>query len=82
MNESESIHVVKEGDTLGEIAERHGTTLGALVSLNQIENPDLIHPGQTLKLKSAEPAAASDETKSPEDQDSTQDAVLRENPIV
>ena len=82
MNESVSTYVVKEGDTLSEIAERHGTTVEALVSLNQIENPDLIHPGQELKLKTDRPAESVDETKTPEDQDNTQDAVLSENPIV
>ena len=46
MNEAESMYVVKDGDTLSQIAERHGTTVARLVSLNQIENPDLIHPGK------------------------------------
>ena len=82
MNEAESMYVVKDGDTLSHIAERHGTTVARLVSLNQIENPDLIHPGQELKLKSDAPAEPSaDETKTPEEQDNTQDAVLRENPM-
>jgi len=51
MNEEESIYVVKEGDTLSEIAEQHGTTVDELVALNAIEDPDLIHPGQELKLR-------------------------------
>ena len=81
MNEAESMYVVKDGDTLSQIAERHGTTVAALVSLNQIENPDLIHPGQELKLKSDPSADSADETKTPGEQDNTQDAVLRENPM-
>jgi LysM repeat protein len=56
MNESASTYTVKSGDTLSEIAEQHGTTVDELVSLNGIENHDLIHPGQELKLKE-EPAA-------------------------
>ena len=86
MNETPSTYVVKEGDTLSEIAEREGTTVEELASLNQIENPDLIHPGQELKLRS-EPnteGSAPDETETttPAELDNSQDAVLRENPIV
>ena len=82
MNEAESMYVVKDGDTLSQIAEQHGTTVARLVSLNQIENPDLIHPGQELKLKRDQPAEPSaDETKTPAEQDNTQDAILRENPM-
>jgi LysM repeat protein len=82
VNEPQSTYVVKEGDTLSEIAEQHGTTVENLVSLNQIENPDLIHPGQELKLMSDQPVQPSpDETKTPAEQDNTQDAVLRENPM-
>lgn len=43
---------VKSGDTLGEIAAAHHTTVKALVSLNGINNPDRIRAGQTLKLPS------------------------------
>ena len=46
------IYVVRPGDTLGEIAERFGTTVDAFVranrGLNGIEDPDLIFPGQRL----------------------------------
>lgn len=41
---------VERGDTLWSIARRHGTTVGELVRLNGIKNPDLIFPGQLLRL--------------------------------
>jgi LysM repeat protein len=43
-------YVVKSGDSLGLIAQRYGTTVSALASLNQISNPNLIYPGQMLHL--------------------------------
>lgn len=41
-------YVVKQGDTLKNIAARLGTTWQSLASLNGIYNPNLIYPGQTL----------------------------------
>ena len=41
---------VRRGDTLWEIAQRYGTTVSHLAALNGIRNPDLIYPGQVLKL--------------------------------
>ena len=43
-------YTVKSGDYLYKIAQENGTTVEALVRLNNISNPDLIHPGQVLKL--------------------------------
>lgn len=43
-------YTVKAGDTLSEIALRYGTTVDELVKLNQIKNPNLIYPGQIIKL--------------------------------
>lgn len=49
-----SEYVVRSGDTLGAIAQRHQTTLSNLLRLNpKIENPDRILPGQALKLPAA-----------------------------
>jgi LysM repeat protein len=42
--------VVRQGDTLGAIAARFGTTVGRLAALNHIPNPDLILPGQVVIL--------------------------------
>jgi GH25 family lysozyme M1 (1,4-beta-N-acetylmuramidase) len=46
-------HVVKAGETLTSIARRHGTTVEVLVRLNHIADPDVIFPGQVLKLPAA-----------------------------
>ncbi len=43
-------YVVRSGDTLSEIALKFGTTVQELVELNQISNPNLIFPGQVLKI--------------------------------
>jgi spore germination protein len=41
-------YTVQPGDTLGEIAQRFGTSVDAIAQANGIENPDLIFAGQTL----------------------------------
>lgn len=44
-------YTVKKGDTLGEIAEKHGTTYFELADLNGIKNPNRIEVGQKIKIK-------------------------------
>lgn len=44
-------YTVVPGDTLSSIAKRHGVPLSAIIELNQIQNPNLIRPGQTFKIK-------------------------------
>lgn len=44
-------YTVKSGDTLSAIAQRHDTTVSAIVKLNGIANPDLIFPGQQLRIR-------------------------------
>jgi lysozyme len=46
------IYTVKAGDTLYEISQKYNTTIDKIVSLNNIKNPNLIYPGQKLKLNS------------------------------
>ncbi len=41
---------VRRGDTLWGIARRYGTTVSRLAALNGLRNPDLIYPGQVIKL--------------------------------
>lgn len=41
-------YVVKKGDTLWGISRRYNVTINQLVEINNIKNPDLIYPGQTL----------------------------------
>ena len=43
-------YTIKSGDTLSEIAQRHGTTVNAIASANGISNPNLISVGQTLRI--------------------------------
>lgn len=43
-------YTIKKGDTLSGIAQKYGTTVGALQSLNHIQNPNLIYAGSILKI--------------------------------
>lgn len=43
-------YVVARGDTLSKIAARFGTTVTALARANGISNPNLIYPGQVLRV--------------------------------
>jgi LysM repeat protein len=47
---SEGEYVVLPGDTLGRIASRYHTSVQALASMNNIENPEVIYAGQRLFL--------------------------------
>ena len=49
-NKGYSTYTVKKGDTLTEIAGKYGTTYQKLAEYNKIENPDLIYPGQKIKI--------------------------------
>jgi LysM repeat protein len=41
-------HVVQPGENLSQIAQRYGVSVEAIVQVNGLENPSLIHSGQTL----------------------------------
>ncbi len=41
-------YTIKRGDTLGAIASRYGITVQNIVNWNNIQNPNLIYPGQRL----------------------------------
>ena len=44
-------YTVKKGDTLSAIAVKHHTTVKNLVALNpHIKNPNLIYPGDVIRL--------------------------------
>jgi LysM repeat protein len=45
-----SIHVVRTGETLSEIARRYGTTVGALARANRIHDENLIVTGAQLRI--------------------------------
>ena len=48
---SAEYYVVKSGDTLSGIAARYGTTYQKLAQMNGIQNPNLIYPGQKIRVK-------------------------------
>ncbi|MDD3841070.1 MAG: LysM peptidoglycan-binding domain-containing protein [Clostridia bacterium] len=47
----EKIHIVKKGDTLWDIAKKYNTTIKKLAKDNGIKDPNLIYPGQKIKIK-------------------------------
>ena len=49
----ETIYVVVKGDTLSRIASLYGTTYQKLAKYNGIANPNLIYPGQHIRIPEA-----------------------------
>lgn len=49
-NNNKITYIVKKGDNLTKIASRYGTTVSNLVKLNNIQNPNKIYVGQTIKI--------------------------------
>ena len=45
---SVTVYIVKKGDTLWKLAKKFNTTVGEIAEINEIEDPDLIYPGQRL----------------------------------
>ncbi len=43
-------HIVKRGESLGFIAQRNGTSINAIMKLNDIKNKSIIHPGDKLLI--------------------------------
>ena len=50
MNTESTFYTIQPGDTLSEIAGRYGTTVQELVDINHLTNPNLIYPGETLRI--------------------------------
>lgn len=44
-------YTVKRGDTLSKIAKAYGVTYLSIAKLNNLQNPNLIYPGQKLRIK-------------------------------
>lgn len=44
-------HTVASGENLSSIAEKYGTSWRSIADLNGLSNPNLIYPGQKLKVK-------------------------------
>ena len=49
-NKSKIYYTVKPGDTLTSIANDNGVIYQSIVNLNGISNPDLIYPGEVLRI--------------------------------
>ena len=47
---STSAYTVKQGDTLSAIARKYNTTYQVLAAYNGISNPNLIYPGQVIRI--------------------------------
>jgi LysM repeat protein len=50
--------IVQSGDTLWDLARKHGTTVAALAALNQIDDPSVIRIGQRIVLRPPAAVAA------------------------
>ena len=50
INTETVFYTVQSGDTLSAIASRYGTTVQELVDMNHLANPNLIYPGETLRI--------------------------------
>lgn len=48
---SAQYYTIRPGDTLSGIAQKFGTTVNALVSLNGIPDPDKIYAGNTIRIR-------------------------------
>lgn len=51
-------YTVEPGDLLGDIAATFGVPLGAIISVNEMDNPDLINIGQEIIIPTEEEVAA------------------------
>ena len=49
------MYTLATGDTLGLLAKRFNTTVDAILSLNQMTNPDVVTVGQQLKIPGEAP---------------------------
>lgn len=50
INTESVYYTVKRGDTLSKIANQYGTTVQEIANINSIANPNLIYPGQVLRI--------------------------------
>ena len=68
-------YVVQAGDTLAGIANQLGVRIDDLITLNGIQNPDVLHVGQVLLIpgEEEEPTAAAASDADAEDEGETED---------
>lgn len=50
---AKEVYLVKQGDSVYQIAKRYGTTMQAIIRANNLNNPNLIFPGQFLLIPRA-----------------------------
>ena len=62
---SEEVYTVKSGDTLSGIASKYGTTYQVLAEYNGIANPNLIYPGQKIKIPASKAESAPEAKPAP-----------------
>jgi len=66
MNSSqEETHVIRPGETLWGVARSHGTTVGALASLNRLSDADRLQPGQKILLRGVAGGTSSNRPTTP-----------------
>jgi len=56
-------YMVQIGDTLGDIAQRHGISLQSLLDANNITDPNLLEVGMTLTIPAPNPSGSSSALK-------------------
>ena len=61
----EKTHVVRPGETLWGVARSHGTTVGALASLNRLSDADRLQPGQKILLRGVAGGTSSNRLTTP-----------------
>ena len=62
---SEEVYTVKKGDTLSGIASKYGTTYQVLAEYNGIADPNLIYPGQKIKIPASKAESAPEAKPAP-----------------
>lgn len=70
-------YTVQPGDMLGLIALRYGTSIRELARINGLSNPDLIYPGQVLKIRESGTPAPTDGNGTAEEIRAKARAVIR-----
>ena len=71
------IYIVQPGDTLAQIANRFDVRIDDLITLNGIQNPDVLHIGQQLKIPGQEPSTpdtGGDEAEQADEEQQEEDA--------
>lgn len=67
---NQQIYTIQAGDSLSAVADRFGTTLDAIVKVNELSDPNVVYVGQRLIIpvgSNGEPNTASPQTLTPTD---------------